>query len=211
MVSIGTIITLGVVGAIVAGGVAVYANAGKISGAFSRGVETNLTAPLGSYLDNLWKGVVPGSSSSTSSTSTTSSAALEAARQSGIATAQARYQQEFGQTIRSYQDALQVFQQQYTSFSPNQVAYALPPNFPGEEHRGANPTAPPNEPLFAPSPSGYYYRNFAPGGRADTQIKLKEGSADALRKRGYDLFFLHPTQKLSQAGFFAFGKSKGYL
>jgi len=54
MVSIGTIFSLVVVGAIAAGGYALYRNADKVGGALSRGVETNLTNPLGNYFDNLF-------------------------------------------------------------------------------------------------------------------------------------------------------------
>jgi len=57
MISIGTVLTLGIVAAVVAGGYAVYRNADKLGGALSRGVETNLSVPLGNYFDNLWSGL----------------------------------------------------------------------------------------------------------------------------------------------------------
>jgi len=57
MVSIGTIITLGVIAAITAGGYAVYRNVDPIRGAVSRGVETNLVNPLRDWADSLWSGI----------------------------------------------------------------------------------------------------------------------------------------------------------
>jgi len=55
MVSIGTILTLGIIGAIGVGGYAVYRNLDKIGGALSTGVEKSITDPLGNWLDNLFK------------------------------------------------------------------------------------------------------------------------------------------------------------
>jgi len=57
MVSIGTIFTLGAIGAVIAGGFALFANRDKLGGALSRGVEENLTNPLGDYFDSLWTGL----------------------------------------------------------------------------------------------------------------------------------------------------------
>jgi len=54
MVSIGTIISFGVIGAIIAGSYAVYRNSDKIGGALSRGLQTNITTPLGSWADSLF-------------------------------------------------------------------------------------------------------------------------------------------------------------
>lgn len=55
----GNIFSLAAIGAVIAGGIALYSNRDKIGGAFSRGIETNLTNPLGNYFDNLWTGA-PG-------------------------------------------------------------------------------------------------------------------------------------------------------
>lgn len=213
MVSVGTVASLGIIGAIVIGGYALYRNSGKIGGALSRGVETNLTSPLGNYFDNLWKGTPTNSNSSSTITQDRgpTSEQLQKERLELNDRYQKQYQQQYGQTIKGYQDTLDVYKKLLDAKPTGTVAPPLPKTFPGEEHRKANPTAPKNEPLFAPSPSGYYYQNFTPGGRADRQIKLKQGSADALRKRGYDLHFLTPSQKLSQSAFTTFGKSKGYL
>ena len=57
MVSLGTILSLGIIGAVAVGGYALYRNADKVGGALSRGIETNITYPIGNYFDNLWQGV----------------------------------------------------------------------------------------------------------------------------------------------------------
>lgn len=56
MVSVGTFISLGIIAAVAAGGYAVYRNADKLGGALSRGVETNISNPLGVWFDSLWNG-----------------------------------------------------------------------------------------------------------------------------------------------------------
>ncbi len=64
------------------------------------------------------------------------------------------------------------------------------------------------------SPEGWYYRNFEPGGRADDQIRLDQGTADRLIDRGFDLTFLSSSESLpsglSDAGFAVWGRSRGY-
>jgi len=55
MVSVGTVLSLIVGGAVIAGGVAVFSNLGGIRDAFARGVEDTLTNPLSDYLDSLFK------------------------------------------------------------------------------------------------------------------------------------------------------------
>lgn len=213
MVSVGTFLSIGIIGAIAVGGYALYRNADKAGGAVSRGVQTSITNPLGNYFDNLWKNTPTNSNNPSAGTpgvyDPTSKQLQEETRILNERT-QRQYQQQYGQTIKGYQDILDVYKKLLNQ-KPSGVAPPIPKTFPGEEHRGANPNAPKNEPLFTPSPAGWFYQNFTPGGRKDRQIKLKQGSADALRKRGYDLHFLTPSQKLSQSAFNLFGKSKGYL
>jgi len=55
MVSIGTVLSLLAGGAAIAGAIAVLSNLDKIGGAFTRGVESNITNPFSDYLDNLFK------------------------------------------------------------------------------------------------------------------------------------------------------------
>ncbi len=57
MVSIGTVLTLGIIGGAGILGYAVYRNADKVGGALARGVEENITAPIGSYFENLFAGL----------------------------------------------------------------------------------------------------------------------------------------------------------
>lgn len=216
MVPIKAILAFGIATAIAIGSYAVYRNAGNIKSALSRGIEANITNPFSHYLDSISKNAQSNfvdSSTNTGNTSTTpapaSQQALKLARESGYAIAQARYITEYGQTIKTYQDALNVFKNQYDSFSKNEVAESLPSTYPDEEHRSANPSAPKNEPLFAPSPEGWYYRDFN-SGRTDQQVRLKQGTADSLRRRGANLHFLTPSKKLSQRGFERYGRSKGF-
>jgi len=56
MVSIGTVLSLVVGGAVIAGGIAVFSNLDRIGGAFTRGVEESITRPFSDYLDDLFKG-----------------------------------------------------------------------------------------------------------------------------------------------------------
>jgi len=218
MVSVGTIFSLALVGALGVGIYAVYSNAGTIGNALSRGIQKNVSNPLGNYFGNLWQGIDTNSQNIQNSQLLTQQK-LDYERLKNIQQQQQQYQQLYGQSITSWQDTLSVFQKQYESWrnsstnggTVNPVVEKLPESFPGEEHRNRNPQAPPNEPLFSPSPSGYYYQDFAPNGRADRQIKLKVGTADKLRKRGFKLYFLTPSTKLSAKSFQLYGKSKGYL
>ena len=186
MVSIGSIISLAVVGAVAAGGYALYRNANKVRGALTRGVEKNVSAPFGDYLDNLWKDTT--TSVADTATDTITKKVID--------------------PLKNIPNPLNVF----TNPFPSAYAYTtskpqLPP-----PTLIAKPT--PNAPtLIRPTESvaGWYYQNFAPGGRDDRQINLKSGTADKLKSRGYDLTFLTTSQKLSPNAFTMFGKSKGYL
>lgn len=220
MVSIGTVFSLAIAGAIGIGAFVVYRNRNEIGSAFSRGIESSISAPIGNYFTNLFNSVTPRASSPIPNMANTgipndgaTREELEAARQNGIDTAQADYQERYGQQIRNYEDTLEVYRQQIQDMKietdDNGIVTMIPDDFPGEEQRDSNPEAPLNEPLFAPSPAGYYYRDFAPGGRMDQQVNLQEGTADSLRQRGQDLYFLAPTM-IQEAGFRVFGQSKGF-
>ena len=56
LVSIGTVLTLGIVGAVAIAAYGVYSNLGKVSGAITRGVETTVTPAFGNYFDRLFGG-----------------------------------------------------------------------------------------------------------------------------------------------------------
>jgi len=53
MVSVGTFLTIGIIGAVGVLGYVLYRNADKLGGALSSVVETKLTNPFGDYLENL--------------------------------------------------------------------------------------------------------------------------------------------------------------
>jgi len=59
MVSIGTIFTIGIVGAVAAGIYAVSRNTDKIGGALTRGTEEYISKPFANYLDSLFQSL-PG-------------------------------------------------------------------------------------------------------------------------------------------------------
>ena len=185
MVSIGTIFSLAVVGAVAAGGYALYRNTDKIGGALTRGLEKNVSAPFGNYIDNLWKDTSSGMATTATNT----------------------VQKKIVEPLKNIPNPTNVFT------NPFPFAY-------GES--GKSPVTknlPPASIISKPTPSasaaqsvaGWYYQNFAVGGRKDRQIKLDEGTADKLKLRGYDLTFLTPSQKLSPSAFTLFGQSKGYL
>jgi len=227
MVNVSTILTLGVVGAVVAAGVAMYAAREQIGGALSRGITESFTDPFRDYFGNLFRGSTNGGGGTSGDTEAQRQAALanlEAENAAARAAAQASYEKQYGQTVKTYEDTLAIYKkllegQQDTSGSEGGAAPtppgALPETFPGEEHRGANPAAPKNEPLFTPSPAGYYYVDYA-GSKHDTQWQLDVGQADKYRKsvKGVGAFqsltFLG-LSKLQPAGFSVFGKSQNYL
>ena len=187
MVSIDTIFSLAVVGAVAAGGYALYRNADKVGGALTRGLEKNVSAPFGNYIDNLWKDT-----------------------SSGIAnTATLTVQKKIVEPLKNIPNPTNVFTNPfpfaYGESGKSPATKNLPPP---QIISKPTPRAPT---LMQKSLPGYYYQNFPEGGRQDRQIKLQEGTADKLKLRGYDLTFLTPSQKLSPSAFSLFGKSKGYL
>ena len=198
MVSIGTIFSLAVVGAVAAGGYALYRNADKVGGALTRGLEKNVSAPFSNYLDNLWKDT-----------------------SSGIAnTATHTVQKKIVEPLKNIPNPISLFT------NPLPFAYGesgkTQPKLPPPEIKltptpGAPTLVPPGASTIpellemVKSKAGYYYQNFPAGGRDDRQIKLEKGTADKLRLRGYDLTFLTSAQKLSPTAFTLFGKSKNYL
>lgn len=193
MVSLGTIISIGVVGTAILGGYALYRNSNKIGGALSRGVEKNLTTPFGNYFDNLWKGVNVNSSNTSKST--------QAA------------QQKFNRQIE------QKKQQQQRSLVPTMREYEKvtdtndnPQKF--NPANGINNKTNPYgyEKLNTPKP-GYYYINYQ-GSKYDTQMKLTSNQAIRYQKLAGQgaLENIHYTgKKLSPAGLKLFARSRNYL
>ena len=202
MVSFGTIFSLAVVGAVAAGGYALYRNVDKVGGAFTRGVEKNLVTPFGDYLDNLWKDL--GDSVVDTATDTIQKAIVNPLKNipnpTNVFTNPFPF--AFGESGKSPATK---------SLPPAQLKLKPTPGAPKLIPPGAS-TIPQLLNIVNSQPkAGYYYQNFPSGGRQDRQINLQKGTADKLRLRGYDLTFLSPSQKLSPAAFNLFGKSKGYL
>jgi len=198
MVNFGAVLTLGIVAAIGVIGYAVYRSGGSIGSALSRGVETTLVNPVTDWFDNLFKLPEAGAVSTTFATpggNTTQDIIVQA-----------------GGIVPNPQ-----FVDDPNRFNPPGVTgYGYPKTPQGEIINRAEPLPVPY-PSPVPLPSlptaslpGWYYQNFAPGGREDRQLLLKEGTATKLIQRGYDLTFLG-ISKLGPSGFELFGQSKGYL
>jgi len=196
MGALGIILTVGIVGAVAAAGYAVYRNADKIGGAFSRGVETQLTVPLGNYLNNLW-------SDFTTSTANSITQAVV--------------------PWYPWQPSQPAPTPTPTPTAPVPAPYVpLPtPTAPTPTAPTPTPTPTPTAPYQPPQPTsfktGYYYINFA-GAKYDYQVKLssagaKELSAEAF-SNPYDSFqnikYLGQSQ-LGKAGLELFAKSQNYL
>jgi len=64
MVSGGTVLTIGIVGAIAAVGVGLYAARGQIGGALARGVTQSISDPFRNYFENLFRGSTGGGNGS---------------------------------------------------------------------------------------------------------------------------------------------------
>lgn len=200
----------------VGAGYAIYRSRGSIKNIATSAVGQHITNPITGFFSNL--------ESSTTASLQQSNRMLQKQQdiisegnlkmkteqlqyEASRAIAQSNLKKAHAGIGKTYQDTLDEFEMENKKLPADTIAADIP----DAGHRKANPLAPKNEPLFAPSPSGWYYRNFAPGGRADTQIKLDQGSADKLRKRGQELHFLTGSQKLSQRSFNTYGKSKGFI
>lgn len=186
MVSVGTIFSVLVVGAAIAGGIAVYSNANKIGGAFTRGVEKNISNPFGNYLDNLWKipGInAQGSSAVSTPGNTTTPGALD-----------------YVPSTNNPADT--------RTWSPGYVPPAsqdfLPP--------AKTTTAAPGQPkagyyYFDVKGSKYDTQQFLTADKAKQFINAKGAfHPEALRA----ITYIGPNQ-LQSKGFQVFGQSKGYL
>lgn len=219
MVSPGTVLTLGIIGAVVAASVGLYAARGQIGGALTRGITQSFTDPFRDYFANLFRSSENGGTN------------IEAERQANLEqlqlenqaardAAQQSYQEQYGQQVKTYQDTLAIYKTLLqekdivtkTTGGAPQPAAPLPKTFPGEEHRPANPLAPKNEPLFAPSPGGFYYFDF-PGREYDFQAKLGSGEADKYRTadvgpRGPKSLTFLGLSKISNVGLASFAQAK---
>jgi len=208
MVSLGTFLTLGIIAAIAAGGYAVYANAGKIGGALSRGVETQLTDPLGNYLDTLWSNVTTSSISAVSEGVQTS---LQQTQQSLV--------DAWNNLINSGQDAIglavnPIYPWMTTQQSPTPDPIDIQPLPTVDPIPIVQPTFTEQSGSFQ---EGYYYFNFL-GSKWDYQTKLTAEQAGIFSKEALqdptDYFqnikYLGQS-KLGEAGLKLFASSQNYL
>jgi len=196
MVSIGSIFTLGIIGAVVVGGYALSRNADKVGSAFTRGVEETVVNPLGNWFDNLWKNIGDVTSSD----------------KSEIA----------GQTV-AFTDTSTVTIPESTTVQPDgTVTSDTPPllNLSDTEKESVSVIMERNRNLseLALGQEGYYYFNVV-GSKYDTQQFVTSERAKQYSSYGADLFDDRGLQNikyigksaLSQAGFNLFGSSQDYL
>lgn len=209
MVSVGTILTLGIVGAISIGAYAVYRNADKLGGALSRGVEASVTNPLGQWADNLWSSIAQPSQNPSVPTS------------SSLA----------GQTVASVKGSTITIPKDTTVHPSGIVTSSTPPllNLSPSEKTSASAALAANRlktmqqnQAFAKSTepkAGYYYFNVV-GSKYDTQQYVSADFAKQLfsadpskifNPKGLTDITYIGKSALQQAGFTLFGKSKGYL
>jgi len=197
MVSVGTVISLIVGGAIIAGGVAVFSNLDKIGGAFTRTVEGSITKPFADYLDNIFKD---------NGTNTQGG-------ESSIA----------GQTVPSVNDST-IFIPDTTKVQPSGIVTSdTPPILTLSPEEKASATfiqkANVSQSDLSLGREGYYYFNVV-GSEFDTQQFLTSAKAKFLSSVDPKVLF-NPggltninfigQSALQEGGFNLFGSSKGYL
>jgi len=200
MVSVGTILTVGIIGAIAAGGYAVYRNSGKLGSAVSRGVEETLVNPLGRWADSLWSSIANPFESSTSGPSSIA-----------------------GQTVDLYGNTTVTIPSDTVVNPDKTVTSSTPPllNLAPEEKDLALIAFKQNKSLseLALGQEGYYYFNVA-GSIWDTQQFLSSEAALKLSTAEPNILFNQEGLQnikyigkapLQEAGFKLFGSSQNYL
>jgi len=207
MVGIGTIFTIGIIGAVIAGGYALSRNTDKIGSALSRGVEGYLTNPLGNWFDNLWTDITNVSSPATSGPSSLA-----------------------GETVASYNDSTITIPADTTVNTDGTVSSDTPPLLTlsewekqyaiSELEKNRLLTIAENEafeesikrPVYE---SGYYFINTI-GSVWDTQQYLTSFQAgkyaESYKAEGdYSNIHYIGQDALGEAGFKLFQKSQNYL
>jgi len=200
MVSVGTVISLIAGGAIIAGGIAVFSNLDRIGGAFTRGVQTNITDPFSIFLDNLFKG-----NGGTSVSSEPAPSILA------------------GETVPSVNDST-IFIPGDTTVQPSGIVTSETPPLltlsPMEKESATFiQQANVSQSDLALGREGFYYFNVV-GSKFDTQAFLSSSEALQLSKAPLDVLF-NPAgltnikflgkSMLGPAGFQLFGESQNYL
>lgn len=188
MVGIGTILTLGIVGAAVAVGYGLYRNSAVIGTALSRGVETSVVNPIGNWFDSLFQPLKDASGSIITTTP----------------------QQE---TV--YDPLTEATKDLRTVNDPADVRTWTPGYQPPPEQDYQPPAPPPPPEPTTTYKSGYYYADYV-GSQYDTQWYLSAGEAESIAKTAAapgDAFLgiKYTGVKLSAAGFKLFGESQNYL
>jgi len=194
MVGLGTIFGVLIAGTVAVGSYALYVNRDKLGGALSRGVEKNISNPLGAWFDNAWSGVTnptkgTGLSKTTPQPTTTTTLTKSGFTQTPLLTPQG------------------LTQQQVLQKAPNLIPVQ---------------TTLARTPAYRPSTAykaGYYYFDVK-GRQYDTQ--QYKTAAQIKQIRSIDPKLLYNPEglraityigksKLGAAGFELFGKSQNYL
>lgn len=196
MSKIGAVVAIGVIGAIGVLGYVVYANAGKIGGAITRGVTQSITDPIGNFFDSL---AIPSASADTGPGPST------------VAGETVPLPDSPGTTV-TVPSSTRVLEDK-TVVSDTPPILHLPPAVKENATVLQKQQAKQNLTQY---PGGYYYFNFV-GSKYDYQAKLTSKAASSFAieaaKIG-DLFtnikYVGPS-KLKPAGLQLFAKSKNYL
>jgi len=209
MVSVGTIFSIVVVGAAIAGGYAIYRNLDKIGGAFTRTTEEYLSNPFGNWLDNLSKsfGISPGT------TKPPQTPFIDYVP--GTNDPQDSRTWSPGYSPPPEKD----FLPPTTSYDPPRQIQPIPAPSP-TPYTPPYPTQPIPQPGasydLSPSREGYYYIDYE-GSKYDTQWFLNAFQAPSVARaalaEGDALFGIKyiGQSKLGEAGFKLFGESQNYL
>lgn len=192
MVSLGTIFTIAVAGAIATGVYVVSRNTDKIGSAFSRGTQNILSNPFGNYLDSLFQN---GSTSSSAPRTPTPTAQTIPLSQPGAGLPNPA-------NAPTHPTPIDVGLSQGIKPEPSQTV--ADPNLSADKFQPPKPSA------------GWYYINYQ-GSKYDTQWNLTAKKAAELMKTAsapddalVGIKFLG-SSKLQPSGFRLFGKANQYL
>lgn len=206
MVSIGTIITIGIAGAIAAVGYGAYVNREKIGRAVQRGVTGSVTNPIGNYFDNLFKGSASGTGNQNMDTSITDNIQSQLDQiKIDVQTNTNNNYNNLAIPDSSITPYDQNAENQYNNDQEHIERMNMPPTPPEPE-----PTAPPYTPPTIPPPPTptplapvtpevaaatghtYYYLDYA-GSVRDRIVSLLPGTAEIFQARGANAINLGPS------------------
>jgi len=211
MVSIGTILTLGIVAAIAAGGYAVYASRQQLGGALSRGVEETLVAPLRNWADSLWSSIAGSANGSTSGSSSIAGQTVPFAGTAKVTIP--------GDTLVNADGTVSSKTPPLLTLTANEklAATLIQRENVIESQKVLDTTIANRDPFSAGA--GYYYFDVA-GSRYDSQQYLSATKVQQLKTADPNILF-HPEglraityigpKQISAAGLQLFGESKNYL